>query len=114
MRSSYIATVDPAVIPDEPTNGYVLLGIVDGLAYVHFAPWHEPQQVTAPWGATLIAEMVRPEWADDATIFYDPQPAPFRWADFAAQYPHLAASPGLDEDGEPLRPALMSHAWAGE
>lgn len=112
MRSSSIVRIAPDALTDE--SGYVRLGTVDGWAYVHLAPWREPQEVTATWGATLIAESVRPSFADAAEVVYDPTPAPFRWADFAAAHPDLAASPGEDEDGNPLPPALMPHCWAGE
>ena len=94
MHSSYIATIAPEALTEEA--GYVLLGIIDNRAYVHFA------------------ESSRPSFADEADVLYDPDPQPFAWENFAAAYPALAASPGEDEDGNPLPSVLTPHQWAGE
>lgn len=79
--ASCIATIAPQTLDDQP--GYVLLGTLGGLAYVHLAPG------------------LRPDWTAQATLVYDPAPAPFVWAEFATAHPDLAAS-------------LMPHQWAGE
>lgn len=110
MRASYIATIAPDALTDEP--GYVLLGTIDGLAYVHFAPYHEPQTIVFPNGDLTnpqpegegmvgVVEVPRPSFAEDAVVVFDPTPAPFRWADFEAAHPDLAAG-------------LSPHQWAGE
>lgn len=110
MQSSYIASIAPDKLTDE--SGYVTLGTIDGLVYVHFAPWVEPQPVVFPngdltnpqpdgEGMQAVFESPRPSFYADATIVYDPTPAPFVWAEFAVAHPDLAAS-------------LMPHQWAGE
>jgi hypothetical protein len=123
MPSSCIATVDPSVLDEQA--GYVLLGIVNNIAYVHLTPYCEPQTVVFPNGDLTnpqpegdgmqgIVECPRPSWAADAVILYDPTPDPFRWTAFAAAHPELADSPGDDPHGNPLPPPLMPHQWAGE
>lgn len=57
-----------ATAPEEG-QGYVILGTIDGLLYVHYGPG-----VTPP---------------EDATPIFVPD-APFRWEDFAAAHPALA------------------------
>lgn len=110
MRSSHIVSIAPDNI--DGGSGYVLLGEVDGLAYVHLAPWQEPRTVVFPngdltnpqpdgEGMQAVFESPRPSFYADATIVYDPTPAPFVWAEFAVAHPDLAAS-------------LMPHQWAGE
>jgi len=78
--------------PDK-TQGYVILGTVDDLLFAHYAP-----------------NVVPPA---DAVPVYAPN-KPFRWDDFAEEFPELAASPGTDAEGEPLPPVLMRHGWMGE
>ena len=123
MRSSYIATIAPDKLTEE--SGYILLGVIDDLAYVHFAPWREPQTVVFPNGdltnpqpdgdgMQAVTESPHPSFADEADVLYDPTPEPFQWEDFAAEFPELAESPGEDEDGNPLPSPLMPHQWAGE
>jgi hypothetical protein len=110
MHSSRIVTIAPDALTEEA--GFVLLGVIDGLAYVHLAPWHEPQTVVFPngdltnpqpsgEGLSGVIESPLPSWATSAVVVYDPSPAPFRWDAFAAAEPDLAAS-------------LMPHQWAGE
>lgn len=110
MRSSHIVAIDPAQVHGE--SGYVLLGEINGLAYVHLAPWQEPQAIVFPNGdltnpqpsgdgMQAVIESPRPAWADEAEVVYDPTPAPFVWAEFAAAHPELAAQ-------------LTPHQWAGE
>lgn len=98
MQSSIIVTIDAEALTEE--SGCVLLGIIDGLAYVHIAPYIDPSS--------------RPSWIEDASVLYDSSPDPFRWAEFATEYPDLGASLGNDVDGNPLPSALMPHQWAGE
>jgi hypothetical protein len=136
MRPSHIVAVDPSLLADADPSGWVPLGTVDGLTYCHVAPHAEPRRflggtVTdgalsytrelapdedAPEGATVMVVGERPPlpWGEDYELVYDPSPNPFRWADFALAHPDLAASPGEDEDGHPIPPALTPHAWAGE
>lgn len=110
MRSSHIVSIAPDKIDDGA--GYVLLGTIGPLAYVHLAPWQEPRTVVFPNGdltnpqtegdgMSATIESPRPPWADEATVVYDPTPAPFRWEHFAAAHPTIAAK-------------LTSHQWAGE
>ena len=131
MHASIIATIDPEAITEG--SGYVHLGTIDGLAYVHLAPYADPVRVFFPngdltrpqvlgpdepdptaEGIIAIAETPRPAWAVDAVTIYDSTPEPFRWAEFADAHPELGASPGNDVDGNPLPSALMPHQWAGE
>jgi hypothetical protein len=95
MPSSRIVTIAPKDVPDQA--GFVLLGTIDGVAYLHVAP--QPDD---------------PSWMADAEVLYDPTPDPFRWDDFAEEFPELAASPGTDAEGAPLPPVLMVHSWLGE
>jgi hypothetical protein len=123
MRSSYIATIAPDSLTNE--SGYVLLGTIDGLAYVHFSATRAPQTVVfrngdltnpQPDGEGMVGvfEFPRPSFEAQAEVLFDPTPLPFHWADFAAEFPELAESPGDDEDGNPLPSPLMPHQWAGE
>lgn len=131
MASSHIVTLSPDALTDE--SGGVLLGIVDGLAYVHIGPLADPvrvffpngdltrPQVLAPNepdpeapGMIAIQETPRPSYLANADVLYDPTPAPFRWAEFADAFPALATSLGDDPDGTPLPPVLTPHQWAGE
>lgn len=123
MRSSYIATSTPDSLAEE--SGYVMLGTVDGLAYVHFAPETEAQQIVFPNGDLTnpqldgegmvgIFERSRPSFEADAKVLYDPTPEPFRWDNFADAFPALAKSPVENADGQPLPSPLMPHQWAGE
>jgi hypothetical protein len=98
MHPSMIVTIDAEALTEE--SGYVLLGTIDGLAYVHLAPYTDPSS--------------RASWIEAASVLYDPSPDPFRWAEFAAAHPDLGASLGNDVDGNPLPSALMPHQWAGE
>lgn len=95
MPSSRIVTIAPDAVPEEA--GFVVLGTIDGVAYLHVAP--QPND---------------PSWMADAEVLYDPTPEPFRWADFADEFPELATSPGEDEDGAPLPSLLIPHQWSGE
>ena len=118
MNPSRIVTIDAEALTEE--SGYVLLGIIDGLAYVHLAPYTDPVRVFFPngdltrprvlgpdepdpdaEGTLAVQESVRPSWADAATILYNPSPDPFRWDVFAAAFPDLADT-------------LTPHQWAGE
>ena len=110
MRSSHIVSIAPSKI--DGGSGYVILGEVNGLAYVHLAPWQEPQTIVFPNGdltnpqtegdgMVAVIESPRPTWADEATVVYDPTPAPFVWAEFSDVHPALSAK-------------LTPHQWAGE
>jgi hypothetical protein len=110
MRSSHIVSIAPAKI--DGGSGFVILGEIAGLAYVHFAPWQEPRTVVFPHGdltnpqpsgdgMTATIESPRPDWADEATIVYDPTPEPFVWGEFVAAHPKIASK-------------LTPHQWAGE
>jgi hypothetical protein len=118
MHPSRIATIPADAVTEE--SGYVVLGTIDGLAYVHLAPFYDPVRVFFPngdltrprvlgpdepdpdaEGMLAVQESVRPSWAADAVPVFDPSPNPFRWDDFAAAHPDLAAT-------------LTPHQWAGE
>jgi hypothetical protein len=110
MHSSRIVTIAPDALTEE--SGYVLLGTIDGEAYVHLAPWHEPQTIVFPHGDLTdpqpegegmqgVVESPLPSWASEAVTLYDPTPLPFRWDEFAALHPEVAS-------------VLMPHQWAGE
>lgn len=123
MRPSMIVTLPVTALPEEFTAGYVVLGVVDGLAYVHLAPYAEPQEVYFRDGALSaepnggqagVLETPRPAFAEGADVFYDPAPAAFRWDVFAEAHPALAESPGLDAEGAPLPAPLMPHQWSGD
>jgi hypothetical protein len=110
MRSSRIVTIAPDALT-EP-SGFVVLGTIDELAYVHLAPWQEPRAIVFPngdltnpqaegEGMQAVVESPLPSWVEDAEVVYDPTPAPFRWDEFAAAHPALADT-------------LTPHQWAGE
>lgn len=110
MRSSRIVSIAPDALTE--ASGFVVLGTIDGLAYVHLAPWQEPQTIVFPngdltnpqaegEGMQAVVESPLQSWVEDAEVVYDPTPAPFRWEAFAAAEPDLAA-------------VLMPHQWAGE
>jgi hypothetical protein len=136
MRSSHIVAVDPSLLADATPSEWVPLGTVDGLTYCHVAPASEPRRFVgatitdgqiaytrelapdedAPEGETVmvVGEQAPLPWGEDFTLVYDPTPEPFKWEDFAAEFPELAESPGENEDGNPLPSPLMPHQWAGE
>lgn len=110
MHSSRIVTIAPDALNEEP--GYVLLGIIDGVAYVHLCPWEEPRTIVFPNGDLTnpqpegegmqgVVESPLPSWVAASESFYDPMPEPFRWDAFAAMHPDVAS-------------VLMPHCWAGE
>lgn len=124
MRPSYLISTDPKHLPSlGAVDGAALLGVIGKLAYAHIAPEQPPRrfvnaQLTggvltferelgpdepAPDGAPVLVVGERPPfpWGDDYTVVYDPAPAAFQWATFAAAKPTLAAQ-------------LLPHEWAGE
>jgi hypothetical protein len=123
MPSSRIVTIAESRVIDGVGNGAVLLGVVDGLAYVHLAPRAEARRFVNGriengafvYDAELAADAVVPadavltvaepapvgDWVADAVPYYDPSPVPFKWAVFAEAEPELAEQ-------------LMPHQWAGE
>jgi hypothetical protein len=133
MRSSHIVAVDPTALVDAQESGWAYLGTVDGVAYCTVGRYDEPryfldgvvadgqlvgQELSAAEaaeavaaGATVMVWGERPPlpWGEDYTLVFDPSPEPFRWDDFAAAHPDLAAPLDSDEPG-PLRPLV----WAGE
>jgi hypothetical protein len=132
MRSSHIVAVDPAHLTDAP-SGFVVLGTLDDLAYCHVAPTREVVRISQGTitdgqvagrvlgpdepdedGMLVVGERGPLPWGEDFTLVFDPSPEPFAWDDFAAEHPELAASPGDDEDGNPLPPVLIPHGWSGE
>jgi len=122
MRPSMIVTLPVTALPEEPTAGYVVLGVVDGLAYVHLAPYAEPQEVYFRDGALSaepnggqagVLETPRPAFAEGAEVFYDPAPDAFRWDVFAAAHPDLTTEQ-TSWLGEARPPKLMAHQWMGE
>jgi hypothetical protein len=103
-----------------PESGYVVLGYDGTDAIVHLAPFYDPVRVFFPRGdlsrpqvlgpdepdpdaegMLAVSECPRPSWDGYADTIYDPSPNPFRWEDFAAAHPDLAAT-------------LTPHQWAGE
>jgi len=122
MRSSHIVAVNPATLADAQPHGWVELGQVDGMAYCHCAPSRLRRFLGASIqnGAFVFDRELTPDehpedgavvavvgdlppapWGDAFDLVFDPSPAPFAWADFAAEHPALAGQ---------LRP----HQWAGE
>jgi len=132
MRSSHIVAVDPATLVDASENGWAYLGTIDNVAYCtvgrttkvirllytgtgnmldpnNYIELAEGEEV--PKDATIAVRNERGPlpWGLDFTLIYDPTPEPFRWDDFAAAHPDLAAPLDSEEPG-PLRPLV----WAGE
>lgn len=76
----YSGLYSQTVAPEDGTQGCVILGTVNGVVYLHYGPGVVPP-------------------ADAVPVFVPD--VPFRWEDFAAAQPALAAR-------------LMPHGWVGE
>jgi hypothetical protein len=126
MRPSRIIAVDPKYLTEHTPNGWVCLGQVDGLAYIHEAPQRkeriflykgdgnmvdvasyveiESRDQAGPDDVLMIVgETGIPPWATDEglRVIHDSAPDAFTWEAFEKAQPDLAA-------------VLTPHQWSGE